>query len=848
MLFRKCPCSYDGPAVLNQRSQKTGLIVLALAWVLVATAILARADGPTHPGLYVPPVNSFILNPGETPVALNFGWARLSDIQSQLDAARAANPESPIVLTLTGAYRVTNAPLSLPSNTSLVLYGKIKAARNATAPSLIAITGQSKVAIAGGLLEGSNANLVGIDVESSAKVNIDAVTIADTRQDGIILSGNGNTVFDSGSAITRCDVSHSGGNGITVRGITQALVLDSFVHDNAGAGIEIGSAHTSVVNNVSHGNEIGILVDTNDNLISDNELRGNRHAGLQLAASSANTAVLRNVVTHNGGTGIDLDGANNLVYANTVSQLIDHSSTNWVVPQGSSIIAPVSQYFFPPTIDNPHADAIMNGRNRTDINVGPGTIVSVQQAYNAARLLAPNDVIVLHMNGDFTLDGTPLTLSSNTAVLLAGTIHITSTTTAPTAITTTNPASFVSISGGTIDCAGRTMEAISFPSATMANVDGVTIINEGTRDKRTGGGVIHLSRGSGYNLLRRNTINQSGGRCIWTQNANSRYVVLENQLSNCNMDAVDFDSSTSNSFAIGNSSVDNLRYGVFVEQSDSLNKVYGNFSTDKDIASPPGHGVGVYNNATSSGTRGVTNGNTVFSNIADTVSNAFRVGSISTATGGIAESAHSYFFNNIARNNRSNGILVDTAFPRSVQNYFSQTVFSGNKTDIVSHPTDGAEDAEYFNPKSALNLALNQPVTASSTAAGSDPANAVDGLAFTNWIAGREAEEHKGRDRGWHERESRHHEPRAWLSVDLGSSVSFRRVVLKPVSGRAIREIELEISDDGVNFSDIKNTSHRFERVQTFTFNPVTARFLRVRIEQREDDQVGLEEVGVYPE
>src|SRR6266700_1786610 len=109
MLFRKCPCSCNGSAVRTQQSHKAGLIVLAFAWVLAATAILARADGPTHPGLYVPPVNSFILNSSETPVALNFGSARLSDVQSQLNAARAANPDAPIVLTLTGTYRVTTA-------------------------------------------------------------------------------------------------------------------------------------------------------------------------------------------------------------------------------------------------------------------------------------------------------------------------------------------------------------------------------------------------------------------------------------------------------------------------------------------------------------------------------------------------------------------------------------------------------------------------------------------------------------------------------------------------------------------------------------------------------------------
>ncbi len=183
MPFWKTPNSYNEPAVLPRQSHATGLIVLAcliFATVLVAPAVPARADGPTHPGLYVPPVNSFIIDPAETPVVLNFGSARLSDVQSQLDAARAANPDAPIVLTLTGTYRVTDAPLNLPSNTSLVLYGTIQASYRATAPSLIAVTGQSKVAIAGGLLKGNHANLIGIDVESSAKVNIDAVTISDT--------------------------------------------------------------------------------------------------------------------------------------------------------------------------------------------------------------------------------------------------------------------------------------------------------------------------------------------------------------------------------------------------------------------------------------------------------------------------------------------------------------------------------------------------------------------------------------------------------------------------------------------------------------------------------------------
>jgi hypothetical protein len=322
----------------------------------------------------------------------------------------------------------------------------------------------------------------------------------------------------------------------------------------------------------------------------------------------------------------------------------------------------------------------MNNVGRTDITVTSGNVTDVQTAYNAALQQNPNNVIVLHMNGDFTVDTVPLTLGSNTAVLLNGTIHVT--TNIINAINTTNPASFVSISGGTIDLAGHPIEAVFFPAAQMAHIDHLTVLNGGVRDVRTSKSMIHLTCGSGYSILYRNTVNQAGGRCIWTQNANTRFVVLENQLSNCNMDAVDFDSSTSNSFAIDNQGIDNLRYGVFIEQSDSYNKVYGNFTTTRDITNPPGHGVGVYNNATSSGTRGITNGNTVFSNVSDIISNGFRVGSISTASGGVAESAHTFMFNNIARNSRIDGILFDTQFPNSVANYFSQNVLSGNGRDF----------------------------------------------------------------------------------------------------------------------------------------------------------------------
>ncbi len=792
--------------------------------------------GPDPRGLYVPPAQTFIHDPGETPVVLEFGQVPLAKVQQKLDEARAAGPDAPIVLTLTGSYFVTTAPLSLPSKTSLVLYGTIVALPNASATSLVAIVGQSQVAVSGGHLAGLTADLVGIDVEGSTKVNIDAVTITHTGRDGIVLNGQGNDVWNSGSAVTRCEVSHAGGNGITIGSITQALVLDNFVRGNRGAGIQVSAAHSSIVNNVSQDNDVGIAVDANDNLIADNELRGNRSGGLQLKASSANTAVLRNAVAENAGSGIDLDGSNNLVYANALHNtvdLIDRAAANWVVAWGTPLPAPLSRYFYPPTIDNRHAEPVMNGRGRTDLVLDAGTfpaISAVQQAYDGARQQHPDDVIVLTLTGEFTLDASPLLLQSRTAVLLDGTINVPPASKVAQAVTATNPAEFVSISGGTIDLAGISREGIFFPSATMGYLDQVTVRDGGQRDVRNAKGMIHFARGGGYNILRGNTVDNASGRCIWTQNSNSRYVVLENYVTNCNQDGVDFDSSTRSSLAIGNTSVDNVRYGVFIEQSDSLNKVYGNTATTRGIPGIPGRAVGVYNNATSGSTRGITDKNTVFCNSSDVIADGLRVGSIATATGGVAETAHTFLFNNVVRNSRGSGILVDTQFERSVENYFSQTVLSGNGRDINSHPSNGAALPEFFNPPAALNLALRQSVSASSSAAGSSADAAVDGLAYTGWTSGGER--------------------RPSLTIDFGSAASFGRVVLKRTTTPALVLVSFQVSDDGARFTDLRGVGPTLliGGVSQIAFAPVAARFLRARFWTVFGGAAGVRELSVHPE
>src|SRR6266540_3274829 len=457
--------------ILSAATTFAGLGARRLLYTMPDTTFTAIADGPNRKGVYVPPSGGFIHDSAEAPVTLEFGLASLARVQKALDAARAADPVSPIVLTLTGVYTVTDMPLTLPSRTSLVLYETLRADEAATAKSLIAIAGQSEVSVAGGLLDGRGLPLAGIRAEGSRKVNIDAVTVINTGQDGIALGGPGNDVWNSGSAITRCEVTGAGGNGITAASITQALFIDNLVRGSRGAGVALGAVHSSVVNNVIEGNEVGVVVDGSDDLVADNELRGNRREGLRLAASSAGVTVLRNAV-----------------------HLVDRAAANWVVGRGRSLSAPLSRYFYPPTIDNRHSEPVMNGRNRTDLAVDASaypTIADVQQVYDAARAERPDDVIVLTLTGAFTVGGAPLILQSRTALLLDGIIDVPTTSGVSEAIRGANPSEFISVSGGTIELNGRSKEGIFFPSTTMSYVDGVTVRRGGERNVRAGKGMIN---------------------------------------------------------------------------------------------------------------------------------------------------------------------------------------------------------------------------------------------------------------------------------------------------------------------------------------------------------------------
>jgi hypothetical protein len=650
--------------------------VLGLLWVLVFSGGVGA--------LYVPPPESFITDPDEQKVILTINSGTIAQVQGRLNAARAANPDAVIVIRLSGVYEVSDAPLSLPAKSCLVLSGTIRAAAGATATALVSVDGRSQVSIAGGTLAGGGARLNGIRVNGASAVNIDGVTVSNTGLTGIFFTGPGSTVWDAGSAITRSEVSGSALAGLKVLSATRVLVLDSYLHDNAGPGIDLGASahHGSVVDNRSDRNAVGINVDGRDNAVSDNTLSGNGR-GLVLSGNSANNAALQNVIANNTALGIDLGGSSNLVYSNTLfnnaRDFTSTGTTNYVVPDTRSLDDSTNRYFYPPTINNRHSDPrIVNGRARLDLFRSGTSLANVQSAYDAARAANPNAVIVLHLNGAFTHSGSPLTLSSFTALVLNGTIDVVSGGAGPV-IKGSAGSQFLSISGGTLNGHNFVMEGINVDIGTMVLIDRVTLNDFGQEDPRTRSNSIHLTHGTGYSIVHGCRVDVSGGRAIWTQNSSSRYIVVGNHSSNANMDGIDFDSHTANSLAKDNLCESNTRYGLFIEEGAANNKAYNNTATGNQI------GLNLVSNAT-----GPTRRNTAFANRFIGNDHGLRVLGANTFT-----TDENFSFNNLIQGQAVDAIRVQGA---GTNNYFSNNILRDNTADFLINASD---PPRFFNSPSA---------------------------------------------------------------------------------------------------------------------------------------------------
>lgn len=124
------------------------------------------------------------------------------------------------------------------------------------------------------------------------------------------------------------------------------------------------------------------------------------------------------------------------------------------------------------------------------------------------------------------------------------------------------------------------------------------------------------------------------------------------------------------------------------------------------------------------------------------------------------------------------------------------------------------------------NLTLSRPVTVSSTEVAQFPGSAaVDGNPTTRWSSG-------------------YSDPQ-WISIDLGSSQSISRLVLKWETAYA-KSYQVQMSDDGARWRDIYRTTTANGGINTL-FVDGTGRFLRIYTTERATNWgVSLWEIQAY--
>jgi len=664
--------------------------------ISVGNSMEAVDLSPSNPSnVYTPPTSFPFIQQlsNEKVVSLQETSGSISTLQDMIDATRASNPDSFLVIYLKAAatYSVTTTPLVLGSKICLLGGGAIfSTSANSTASSLIRISpGSSFVSITQTTLQGGSANLYGIEAPGVSRVHLDQVTASQTGKDGFYLQGMGSTIFDNEITITRCQaslVSTSGYAGIHIVDATQAVCMENTVI-NSSIGILIEScAHCALFNNQANSNgSTGIVLNNSTWCkVAKNRCSDNAIGFATLGSTSPNqyNFFVGNEVKGTS-TGFSLGGAANILYRNKISTSLSSpiSTTGGGVQRiyttdTAYTLNSSQEYFYPPTSYNQHSALIMNGKTRTDVMTAATTLSAVKTAYDAALTTNPGNFIVLHLTAPQITGDATINLNSYTSVILDGTINLNFGVTAFTATSSTH----ICISGGMIlggNTTGR--PGLSFANCSRIIIENMSLNDFGDKNTRVGNSDVIAFAGCGTPCIVTGcTINGGGARGIWTKGnslaSTSGFILTDNSISNVNMDGIDFDVTTASSLAMDNTCTKNVRYGIFTEEGANLNHLIRNTCNSNEI------GLNLYSSATYNTIR-----NTLVANTCTANQRGIRFGALSPW-----ETSQNFAFNNQIYDCTSCAIDAQNI---GSSNYLSQNILSGNVTNFASTTT-----AVFFNP------------------------------------------------------------------------------------------------------------------------------------------------------
>ena len=661
------------------------------------------------------PEAPFVASPDEQIRTLILAAGTAESAQLRIDACRKENPDAVLILEASGPLKVGSAPLKLGSRMTLRLspVGGISATTTCTADSLIKIMDAQSVSISSSgpgsaVLDGGGKPLTCIRVIGGGRINFDQLVLSNCGGAGIDYHGHDAAAVNEAASVTRCTFQNNG-EGLRVDQTAGFMCLDNTFVGQSGMALTIRSLTSVVAGNTFSGNKAAIRSSSDRGLVTRNEI-GDVLA-LELTPESAG-----NLVSENRGTKSDLKlalgGSRNQLFRNDF-----HGSAS-ATEQAKEILllgnlgiktdpyATELKVFNPPTFDHPHNDpVIVPGMGRFDLSVPGGKsekkeipvvpvdLIVVVDALQRARSEHPHDMIVLKLDGEYiSRSGKGLELPPNTCVILEG--RILADLGAPldplwvrgealSQLILLPKSGYCSVSGGKLDCGRQAFFPINANSGATTLIEGVTLTS-GARD-----GVNTKGRDSKSPVfVYRCNVLANNGRGIWAHVA-TRVHAISNVCSGNRQDGIDLDAGSVAGTALFNVSSGNGRHGVFVEEAISHNMVFGNILNSNGQA-----GVHVWNEE--------VKGNTGSNIIAANECYANRRG-ISAGGRASDKTAHgNFFFNNVCRYNRLNGIMAGNSNAKN--NYFSQSVVGLNREQCVLT----TPDAFFFN-QPAVSLGKISP-------------------------------------------------------------------------------------------------------------------------------------------
>ncbi len=166
-----------------------------------------------------------------------------------------------------------------------------------------------------------------------------------------------------------------------------------------------------------------------------------------------------------------------------------------------------------------------------------------------------------------------------------------------------------------------------------------------------------------------------------------------------------------------------------------------------------------------------------------------------------------------------NGLSANTAYTYQVRAHNA----NGNSS------YSNSASATTLNPGGSANLALNKPVTASSTNGSNTPSLAVDGNTSTYWRSG-----------------SVSSSTITWLRVDLQAAQTVARVVINWRSSYYAKRYQIQVSSDDVNWTMVHTDNSGNGGIDDVTFTAVSARYVRVYMTRNNKSSERVNELEVY--